>query len=148
MARPLRIEFPGAIYHVISRGNARQRIFDDDTDCQRFLNGLKTVVLACAWEMLSFALMPNHIHLFFRTLEPNLSCGMQRLLSGYANWFAKRHQQPGHLLQGRFKGELIEDDSYFWTVSRYIHLNPVRGKRPLVARHGLLGSLVGATVAK
>ena len=84
--------------------------------------------------MLSFVLMPNHVHLFFRTLEANLSCGMQRLLSGYANWFAKRHRRPGHLLQGRFKGELVEDDSYFWTASRYIHLNPVRGERPLVAR--------------
>ncbi len=59
---------------------------------------------------------------------------MQRLLSGYANWFAKRHRRPGHLLQGRFKGELVEDDTYFWIGSRYIHLNPVRGKRPLVSR--------------
>lgn len=134
MARPLRIEFPGAIYHVISRGNARQRIFRDDSDYERFLQGLESVVVACAWEMLAFVLMPNHTHLFFRTLEANLSRGMQRLLSGYANWFAKRHRRPGHLLQGRFKGELVEDDSYFWAVSRYIHLNPVRGKRPLVSR--------------
>jgi len=77
--------------------------------------------------------MPNHIHLFFRTPRPNLSRGMQRLLSGYANRYARRHRRPGHLFQGRFKGELIEDESYFWSVSRYIHLNPVRGKRPLVA---------------
>jgi hypothetical protein len=76
--------------------------------------------------------MPNHIHLFFRTPQANLSRGMQYLLSGYANWYAKRHQHTGHLFQGRFKGELIEDESYFWTVSRYIHLNPIRGKRPLV----------------
>jgi hypothetical protein len=76
--------------------------------------------------------MPNHIHLFFRTPLPNLSKGMQYLLSGYANWYAKRHRRPGHLFQGRFKGELIEDDGYFWNVSRYLHLNPTRGKRPLV----------------
>ncbi len=78
--------------------------------------------------------MPNHTHLFFRTPEPNLSKGMQYLLSGYANWFNTRHRRPGHLFQGRFKGELIEDEQYFWNVSRYIHLNPVRGKRPLVER--------------
>ncbi len=83
------------------------------------------------WEVFSFVWMPNHIHLFFRTPQPNLSKGMQYLLSGYANWYAKRHQRPGHLFQGRFKGELIEDDAYFWNVSRYLHLNPTRGKRPL-----------------
>ena len=65
--------------------------------------------------------MPNHVHLFFRTAEPNLSRGMQYLLSGYANWFNTRHQRPGHLFQGRFKGELIEDERYFWNVSRYLH---------------------------
>ena len=66
-----------------------------------------------------------------RTLWPNLSRGMQRLTSGYANWCSRRHHRPGHTFQGRFKSQLIEDESYFWTVSRYIHLNPVRGKRPL-----------------
>jgi len=76
--------------------------------------------------------MPNHIHLVVRTPIPNLSRGMQYLLSGYANWYAKRHQRTGHLFQGRFKAELVEDESYFWTLSRYVHLNPVRGKCPLV----------------
>ena len=133
MARPLRIEFPGAIYHVMSRGNGRKRIFHDQCDYERFLKGLESAVMLFAWELFAFVLMPNHIHLFLRTLEANLSQSMQRLLSGYANWYAKRHRQPGHLLQGRFKGELVEDESYFWTLSRYIHLNPVRGKRPLVS---------------
>ena len=81
--------------------------------------------------------MPNHIHLFFRTPQPNLSRGMQYLLSGYANWFNTRHRRSGHVYQGRFKGELIEDEHYFWNVSRYLHLNPVRGKRPLVHRPDL-----------
>jgi hypothetical protein len=76
--------------------------------------------------------MANHIHLFVRTPKPNLSRGMQYLLSGYANWYAKRLQRTGHLFQGIFKAELVEDESYFWTLSRYVHLNPVRGKRPLV----------------
>jgi REP element-mobilizing transposase RayT len=132
MARPLRIEFPGAIYHVTSRGNARQKIFADERDYQRMRDGLAQTVQRHGWEFFAFALMPNHVHLFFRTPEPNLSRGMQYLLSGYANWHSKRHQRPGHLFQGRFKAKLVEDESYYWELSRYIHLNPVRGKRPLV----------------
>ena len=131
MARPLRIEFPGAIYHVMSRGNARQTVFRDDSDYQRLIKGLETVVGRLQWDLLCFVLMPNHFHLLVRTPRPNLSRGMQHLTSGYANWWSRRHRRPGHTFQGRFKSELIEDESYFWTVSRYIHLNPVRGKRPL-----------------
>ena len=131
MARPLRIEFPGAIYHVMSRGNARQTVFRDETDYQRLLDGLAVVVSRLGWDLLSFVLMPNHFHLLVRTPQPNLSRGMQYLTSGYANWCGRRHRRPGHTFQGRFKSELIEDESYFWTVSRYIHLNPVRCKRPL-----------------
>jgi len=118
---------------VMSRGNARQRIFRDDRDYGRMWEGLAQTVDRFGFEIFAVACMPNHLHLFFRTPEPNLSRGMQYLLSGYANWFSSRHRRPGHLFQGRFKGELIEDESYFWTVSRYIHLNPVRGKRPLVS---------------
>ena len=136
MARPLRIEYPGAIYHAMSRGNARQAIFRDDADRQKLLEYLEDSVVRCGWELFSFVFMPNHFHLFLRTPRPNLGKGMQRLLSSYANSFARRHRRPGHLFQGRYKGELIEDETYFWTVSRYIHLNPVRGKRPLVAHPG------------
>ena len=132
MARPLRIEFPGAIYHAMSRGNARQRIFRDEQDYGRFLEGLEATVDKFGFQVFSFVCMPNQIHLFFRTPEPNLSRGMQYLLSGYANWFTRRHRRAGHLFQGRFKGELVEDERYLWNVSRYLHLNPVRGKRPLV----------------
>jgi len=134
MARPLRVQFAGAIYHAMARGNARQRIFRDDRDYGRFFEGMETTVDKFGFEVFSVVCMPNHIHLFFRTPKPNLSQGMQYLLSGYANWFNTRHRCPGHLFQGRFKGELIEDERYFWTVSRYIHLNPLRGKRPLVKR--------------
>jgi len=134
MARALRIQFPGAIYHVMARGNARQSIFRDERDYGRFLEGLEATVDKFRFEVFSMVCLPNHIHLFFRTPEPNLSRGMQYLLSGYANWFNTRHHRSGHLLQGRFKGELIEDESYFWNVSRYVHLNPVRGRRPLAER--------------
>ena len=122
------------VWSCISRGNARQKIFRDERDYTRFLEGLETTVDKFGFEIFSFVCMPNHIHLFFRTPKPNLSRGMQFLLSGYANWFNTRHRRPGHLFQGRFKGELIEDETYFWNVSRYLHLNPVRGKRPLAVR--------------
>jgi putative transposase len=133
MARPLRIEYPNAIYHVMARGNARQRIFHNEEDYERVRDGLARTVERCGWELLAFVFMPNHLHLFLRTPQPNLSRGMQYVLSGYANWYCKRHRRAGHLFQGRFRGELVEDESYFWAVSRYLHLNPVRGKRPLVS---------------
>jgi REP element-mobilizing transposase RayT len=77
------------------------------------------------WEMFAATLMTNHFHLFFRTPEANLSRGMQSLLSGYAQWWNRRHRQSGHVFQGRFRGHVIENETYFWTVSRYVHLNPV-----------------------
>lgn len=76
--------------------------------------------------------MPNHIHALVQTPLPNLASGMQHWLSGYANWYAKRNQRTGHLFQGRYKALLVEDGGYYWTLSRYIHLNCVSGTRPLV----------------
>jgi REP element-mobilizing transposase RayT len=105
MSRPLRVEYPGAIYHLMCRGNGRQRVFRDDVDYQRLIDGLAVTVSRYGWEVFSFVLMPNHFHLFVRTPQPNLSRGMQYLASGYANWFAKRHRCPGRLLQGRFKSQ-------------------------------------------
>ena len=126
MSRPLRIDFSGAIYHVMARGNGRQDIVCDDGDRQRLTDGLEATVGRYGWELFSYVLMTNHLHAFFRTPAPNLSRGMQYWLSGYANWWCKRHHYSGHVFQGRFKGQLVEDDTYFWAVSRYIHLNPVR----------------------
>lgn len=134
MARPLRIEYAGAVYHVTARGNARQEIVRQDADRQRLRDGLARTVIRYGWELMAYVLMSNHLHLFMRTPQPNLSAGMQYLLSGYANWFSRRHRRPGHLFQGRFKAKLVEDESYFWEVSRYVHLNPVRTARRLVAR--------------
>ena len=85
MARPLRIEYPRAIHHVMSRGNLRRSVFEDERDYQRFLQGLEQTVGRFGWDLLSFVLMPNHFHLFLRTPQPNLSRGMQYLVSGYAN---------------------------------------------------------------
>ena len=100
MARPLRIEFPGAIYHVMSRGNARRTIFHEPGDYQRLIDGLATVVSRLEWDLICFVLMPNHLHLLVRTPQPNLSRGMQYLISGYANWCARRHRRPGAHVSG------------------------------------------------
>ena len=105
---------------------------DDDHDRREFLDLLAAQVARSRWELISFVLMTNPFHLRVRTPWPNLAAGMQRFLSAYARRLAVRHRRPGHVFQGRYKAELIEDESYYWTVSRYIHLNPVRAH--LVAR--------------
>jgi len=128
MARPLRIEFAGAIYHVMSRGNARQDIVLDDADRVKRLDWLRRTVETYGWRLHAFALMDNHDHLFVETPEPNLSAGMQYLNGSYTCYFNRHHRRSGHLFQGRFKGHLIEEEGYFLEVSRYIHLNPVRAK--------------------
>jgi putative transposase len=128
MARPLRIEFPGALYHVISRGNERKPIARDELDRQKRLEWLKRTVESYGWRLHAFVLMRNHEHLFLETPEPNVSAGMQYLNGSYTSYFNRRHRRCGHLFQGRFKGHLIEEQGYFLEVSRYIHLNPVRAK--------------------
>lgn len=132
MARPLRVEFEGAVYHVTSRGNARRDMVKETDDWARLRERLARTVERFQWELMAFVLMSNHLHLFVRTPQANLSRGMQHFLSSYANWFCRRHRRPGHLFQGRFKAELVEDESYYWEVSRYVHLNPVRTRHPLV----------------
>ena len=128
MARPLRIEFEGAIYHVSARGTARQAIFLDDQDCEEFLKRLRRNVADYGIRLYLFCLMSSHEHLFVETPEANLSAGMQYLNGSYTSYFNRRHRRVGHLFQGRFKGHLIEEQDYFLEVSRYLHLNPVRAR--------------------
>ena len=128
MTRPLRIEFPGAVYHVTSRGNARQPIFLDDDDRETFLATLAWVVERFDWRCHAYCLMDNHFHLLIETPQPNLSRGMRQLNGVYTQAFNRRHHRVGHLFQGRFKGILVERDSYLLELSRYIVLNPVRAK--------------------
>jgi REP element-mobilizing transposase RayT len=116
----------------MARGNARQRIVRDDHDRRRLRDGLAHAVDRCGWELLCYVFLDNHLHLLLKTPRPNLAAGMQGFLSGYALWTGRRHRRTGHLFQGRYRAEMIEDESYYWTVSRYIHLNPVRAR--LVAR--------------
>jgi putative transposase len=126
MSRPLRIEFAGAFYHVMSRGVAKRDIVVDDVDRRTRLKRLRKTVEIYGWQLQAFVLMDNHEHLFLQTPEPNLSAGMQHLNGSYSTEFNRRHQRVGHLLQGRFRAEIVEDTSYAREVSRYIHLNPVR----------------------
>ena len=126
MARPLRIEGAGFWYHVICRGNARQRVFCDNKDREAFLGRLGSVAGAFHVEIHAYALTGNHVHLFVRTREANLGRFMQRVLSGYTQWFNIRHETCGHLFQGRYKALVVDRNAYGAEVSRYIHLNPVR----------------------
>ena len=128
MARPLRIEFPGAIYHVTSRGNARRKIFLDDSDRDAFLSTLAWVVERFGWICHAYCLMGNHFHLMIETPEPNLSRGMRQLNGVYTQGFNRLHRKVGHLFQGRFKAILVERDSYLLELARYVVLNPVRAK--------------------
>lgn len=97
MPRRLRIEYEGAIYHVMTRGNARQDIVPDDDDRGRLLADLERTVHRFEWDVLAFAIMSNHLHLLLRTPRPNLAKGMQAFLSAYALWSARRRHRPGHL---------------------------------------------------
>ena len=128
MSRPLRIEIENGIYHVTARGWERRVLVRDDRDRQEWFKLLDRVVVRCGWRFFAWALMDNHFHLFFQTPEANLSAGMHDLNSGYATWFNRRHRRVGSLFQGRFKAILVEDESYCWALSRYIHVNPVRAK--------------------
>ena len=126
MPRRLRIQYPGAIYHVMARGNGRQDIVRDDADRDRLQQELGRSGGRCGWRVYAFVILSNHFHVVLKTPQPNLARGMQTFLSTYANAWARRHRFCGHVFQGRYRTELVEDESYLWTVTRYVHLNPVR----------------------
>jgi len=128
MARPLRVEYEGAVYHVTARGNARQDIFLDDEDRARFLVVLADVVDRFGWICHAYCLMSNHYHLLIETPEGNLSKGMRHLNSVYTQAFNRQHDRVGHVLQGRFKSILVEKESHLLELARYLVLNPVRAK--------------------
>lgn len=126
MARALRIQFAGALYHVMSRGVARQVVFIDDHDYRERMRLIRETVEAHELRVHAFALMPNHDHAFLDTPRANLSRAMHDLNGRYAAYFNRRHKRVGHVFQGRFHAHVVESQGHFLEVSRYIHLNPVR----------------------
>jgi REP element-mobilizing transposase RayT len=128
MARPLRIEYEGAVYHITTRGNARRPIFKDNKDLLNFLNILQQVNKRYNWICHAYCLMNNHYHLVIETPDGNLSRGMRQLNGVYTQAFNKRHKRVGHIFQGRYKAILIQKESHLLEVCRYVVLNPVRAK--------------------
>jgi putative transposase len=126
MARPLRLEFPGALSHITSRGNGRADIFLDDSDCQGFLDMLGTVCHRWHWLCYAYCLMTHHYHVVLETPEGNLAKGVRQLNGVYTQRFNRRHDHVGHVLQGRYKAILVERETYLLELIRYVVLNPVR----------------------
>jgi putative transposase len=136
MARPLRIEFPGAVYHVTSRGDRREAIFDDDADRHAFLNVIAQATERFDAAILAYCLMHNHYHLVIHTRRGNLSRFMQQLNGVYTQAYNRRHRKVGHLFQGRFKGILVDENAYLLEVCRYVDLNPVRARTRKLRKFG------------
>jgi putative transposase len=130
MARKLRVQYPGAIYHVMNRGDRRELIFKDDADRKLFLQTLGEACQKTSWCIHAWCLMPNHIHLVIETPQPNLVAGMKWLLGTYTGRFNRRHKLFGHLFSGRYKALIVDGsgNGYLKTVCDYVHLNPARAK--------------------
>lgn len=126
MARPLRVEFEGAVYHITSRGNAGNDVYVSDRDRALFLKVLEQTVKRYHWLCHAYCLMSNHYHLLIETPAANLSRGMRHLNGVYTQSFHRAHRRMGHIFQGRFKAILIEKESHLLELARYIVLNPVR----------------------
>lgn len=126
MTRPVRIEFPGALYHVVSRGHRQEPIYEDDTDRETFLEVLAEAVERFNWRCFAYCLMSNHYHLLVQTPEANLSAGMRYVNGVYTQASNRRHRRVGHVFQGRYRGILVDPDKYLLPVARHIVLNPVR----------------------
>lgn len=130
MARKLRVQYPGAIYHLMNRGDRREPIFKDDEDHRRFLETLGEVCGKTGWQVHAYCLMLNHFHLVVETPQANLVAGMKWFLGSYTSRFNRRHKLFGHLFSGRYKSLIVDGsgDGYLRTVCDYVHLNPVRAK--------------------
>ena len=129
MARLLRVQYPGAIYHVTVRGNDRRVVFRDDGARRRFLQQLGQRVEAYEIRLYLYCLLANHTHLVFETPQGNLSAFMQSLLTAYTVYFNRRYRRSGHVTDGRYGAKLVEGDGYLDALTRYVHLNPVRTRK-------------------
>ena len=151
MARPLRIEYPGAVYHVLCRGNNRQKIFRDDLDRRRYLEKLFHYCELKEVSLLGYCLLSNHIHLLVETPQGNLSKMMQAFQTSYTLYLNRRHGRSGHVFEQRYKALLVDKDNYLLQVSRYIHRNPLEAKlvgRPQDYRWSSYGAYVSGKVVR
>ena len=130
MARKLRVEYAGAIYHVVNRGDRRQPIFRDEADRERFVETLGEACVRSGWQVQAYCLMPNHFHLVVETPQPTLVAGMKWFLGTYTGRFNRRHKLFGHLFSGRYKALIVDGSGrgYLRTVCDYVQLNPARAK--------------------
>ena len=126
MARPLRLELAGGLYHVTSRGDRREHIYDNDGDREQWLENLGNVCDRYNWRCHAYCLMDNHYHIVIETAEANLSKGMRQLNGVYTQYYNRKHGRVGHVFQGRYKGILVERDEYLLELARYVVLNPIR----------------------
>ncbi len=128
MARKLRVQYPGALYHIMARGNQGHSVFADDADRQTWLDTMADTCEKTGWQIHSFVLLDNHFHILVETPEPNLVTGMKWLQGTYTRRFNLRHKVSGHLFQGRYKALIVDGSApgHFATLSTYIHLNPAR----------------------
>jgi putative transposase len=145
MARPLRIEYPGAWYHVMNRGRRRERIFQDGNDYQAFIDLLRSTSEMFHADVSAFCLMPNHYHLLIHTPEGNLTRCMRHIGGVYTQHFNRRHAHEGQLFRGRYKAVLVEEEEYLLGLVRYIHFNPIKAglvedlkEYPWTSHHGYL----------
>jgi len=128
MSRPLRIEFAGALYHVTSRGDRQEDIYQSNDDREVFLNIMSDVCERYNWVIHAYCLMSNHYHLLVETPDQNLSKGMRQLNGVYTQAFNRNNKRVGHVFQGRYKAILVQKESYLLELARYIVLNPVRAR--------------------
>ena len=128
MPRKARIDAPGALHHIIIRGIAKRKIFEDDKDRNQFIKRLDDILTEAQTPIYAWALIPNHVHLLLKTGMTPIATIMRRLLTGYAGYFNRRHRRYGHLFQNRYKSILCQEEPYFRELVRYIHLNPLRAK--------------------
>jgi len=132
MARPLRLEFSGALYHVTARGNERKSLFFSNNDRELLRQKLAASVARYQVRLYAYTFMNNHFHLLVETPRGNVSRFMQHLNGSYTTFFNCRHQRHGHLFEGRFKARLVDGTTYLLRLTRYVHLNPVK----VAALHG------------
>jgi REP element-mobilizing transposase RayT len=130
MPRKLRLQYPGAIYHLMNRGDRRETIFADDADRHRFVKTLAETCQRTGWQVHAYCLMSNHFHLIVETPQPNLVAGMKWLLGTYTIRFNRRHKEFGHVFSGRYKSLIVDGsgNGYLKSVCDYVHLNPVRAR--------------------